>query len=79
MKFIPIIIQAVEFKEYYSIKPGKPKTGGSDRMQPPGRKKALGIKRSPPWKFEKQDLPGERPFCHPFTTLMSCFSTTGQV
>lgn len=27
---------------------GKPKTGGSDRMQPPGRSEPLGIKRSPP-------------------------------
>ena len=38
MRFIPLFLQTIEYKEYYSIMPGKPKTGGSDRMSPPGRK-----------------------------------------
>jgi hypothetical protein len=62
MRFIPLFIQALEFKYYYSIMPGKPKTGGSDRMTPPGRNVLLDIKRLPSGSSENRTFPGSDPF-----------------
>jgi hypothetical protein len=53
MQFIPLFLQATEYKEYYSIMPGRLKAGGCDRIPQPGRNEPLRIRSSPPPEVPK--------------------------